>query len=201
MSQILFLFFAIKRKSLVIHKTAPRQEVHAIAAFILMFLSFTAGLGFAALSFEGIGQARLTEVKKEIKKAGYSIEMPTKSAVLPPEKNAVNDLRKAVENKSAKSLVYISDSEPDWKASFYKGMNQFDTLSAVYEDYKAGKWSDTDTGLTLRLLRDHLESISQIENAYQKQRIDWDIDFSHKPTYEIDIPKLGGFLPMGRLFL
>jgi hypothetical protein len=201
MSQILFLFFAIKRKSLVIHKSVNRQEVHAVAASILIFLSFAAGLGFAVLSYEGIGQTRLMAVKNEIKKAGYSMEMPAKTDELSADKNAVIDLRKAVEIKSAKSLVCISDSEPDWKAPFYKGMSQFDTLTAIYEDYKAGKWSDTDTALGLRLLADHQESISSIETAYQKQKVDWGTDFSHKPTYEIDVPKLGGFLPMGRLFL
>ncbi len=197
----LSFWFSVKRESIVMRKVISREVAHPIAALILMFFSLIAGFFIAMDLCNFLGTVRLAKVKKEISVSGYSMEMPVNAVHFPNNENAAFHLREAEEVPSAKSLIYRQETKSDWDKPFYKSNNQFDTLTGIYEDFQNNKWTQVDTGLALNLLVAHQDSIKLVETAFQNQKIDWGIDFNHKPSYEIEVPKVAGFLPLGRLFL
>ena len=183
--------WAFKRESLVLRTAAPRKEIHPFRTAVLILCSFCFGFLFCRYFFSYVGEWELRKVKSEIAEAGFKMGIPANDPRVPDQDNAVYYLRKANELPSSASLIYKRDKrEKAYDEPFYGKKTQQNVLDQIMKDLETGVWSQEERALARRLLAAHQDGIRLIENASQAKGIDWGIDYSVRPAYNIEVPRM-----------
>ncbi len=194
-------FRAFMRKGLVTHDPVPPKTYFSVLAAVVLPLLVLVVSDYSTRSiFRFAGQRMMEEVKQEARVAGYKMELPSNLPKLKDEENAVYFLKKAIDIKSAKFLIYSDKNNPDYRKSFYKNKTQIDFLSDFQKDMLAGNLTAEEMGFARKLIQTHTETLQLIEKAYRKQKVDWGLDFT-VPYYRVEVPHMSGYLNWSRLLV
>jgi hypothetical protein len=194
------LVWALRRKSVVTRTAAPGWQMPSGLGSALMLLAFLAALVASGGLCARWGQWELKTVKARIAAAGYDIHLPANNPKIPDRDNGAFYLSQANQVPSAKALVYTWDSKStDRNKPFWGKKTQQDTLDQLAKDLLAGPLGPAEEGLALRLLAAHQESLRLLMAASQAKGFDWGMDFTVKPAFMIETPRMSGLLNWVRL--
>jgi hypothetical protein len=201
-SFILFFFIIIKlagRERL--WPQIPTQK--PVRQFSILFstglFSMTVGAILTWALWEHLGQTALDKAKKDVAAAGYSFEMPKNEVSIPEKENSVTYLKMAAEAKSIGPLQSITN--PLWKKAFYGKKTEYDFLVDFQIHAREGTLSLEEMLYAKKLLKSHTDILQLLDTAYEKQKVDWGMDFTIKPSYDIKIPTSGPTMNFSRLLL
>ncbi len=200
----LILFFLIIIKLAGWERLWPQVSTQKpVRQFSILFstglLSMTVGAILTWTLWDHFGQAALDKSKKDVTAAGYSFDMPKNAVPIPEKENSVTYLKKAAEAKSIGPLQSMTN--PLWKKAFYGKKTEYDFLVDFQIHAREGTLSSEEMLYAQKLLKSHADILQLLEMAYEKHKVDWGMDFTIKPSYDIKIPTSGPNMNFSRLLL
>jgi len=193
-----FTFSALKRKGLVVTSDTsqkPNDFASSILTMLVLVLSFYVTGTIVSYS----GKRALENVKSKALSNGYSFAPPINAPHLGDNENAVYFMKKAVDAKSADSLLKADKNDKTFKP-FYNNKSERDFLMDFHLHMLNGALSNEEIRYGKKLIAIHNESLNYLDEAYQKKRVDWGLDFNQS-MYEMKYPLIGPHLTFTRLLI
>ncbi len=216
-----FLFW-LWRKSFPKYRK-KKNGFRALASSILPFLLFMI-LGYVAGGFfwRYMGQISLNIAQKDVIEGGYSLEPSSNAPVLPDDQNAVVLINEAWNSPSMRKFGGLSaiydDPAPNGRFSentrkYGNHKNQpnltnqpfFGKMAedefAIYFTHRVSQGLVTaeDKAYARKLLKEHEDAFRLIDATTEYKGVDWGIDWNHKPSWQIAIPRMTHLLSLARL--
>lgn len=184
-------------------QTPIRKPVRQITITILIALLFMIiGVALTWVLWDYIANSALDRAKKDVAAAGYSFNMPKNAAPVPEKENAATYLKLAAEAKSTGTLKFITNkSDPLWNKPFYGKKNEADFLGDFQIHAREGTLTAKEIIYARKLIEMHQDVLQLLDTAYEKHKLDWGMDFTLKPSYDIKIPSTGPTINFSRLLL
>jgi len=204
-SLVVFIFVIMRlvRRGERLWPQVPTQKLARQLTILILagLFSITTGAFVTGAIWWHFGQAALDKAKKDVAAAGYSFDMPKNTTPIPEKENSVTYLKMAAEAKSIGPLQFNNSNNTLWKKEFYGKKTECDFLADFQIHAREGTLSSEEMLYAKKLLKSHADILQLIDTAYEKQKVDWGMDFTIKPSYDIKIPTSGPTMNFARLLM
>lgn len=148
-----------------------------------------AGFIAAGYAWNAAGSVRLAQAREQVRRAGYSTELPHQRPAPPDGENAVKLYEKAGQA--------ISDAKSDLR--FFKNQSEDVFARAFLVNAARGAVSREETAAARLLVDKYRDMLILLEQGAARPQEHWDVDWDHRPSYEIKVPKYSGLIRLERI--